>query len=202
MAKEDPDFFAKSAEGQTPEYLWIGCSDSRVVTNFITGLEPGDIFTHRNVGNIVSHSDLNCMSAVEFAVSSLKVKHIIVCGHYGCGACAGALNLPMAAPGMVNSWISRIRDVKLEWSGELGQLQGDDKLSRLCELNAVSQTLHMCESAPVQGAWAAGEELHVHGMIYGLSDGALACLVGPISSPQQATEARQAFSTSRADAGA
>eukprot|EP00803_Ostreobium_quekettii_P001288 evm.model.scf_105.13 EVM.evm.TU.scf_105.13 scf_105:121340-126612(-) len=202
MASKDPKFFPKCAEGQSPEYLWIGCSDSRVVTNTITGLQPGEIFTHRNVGNIVAHGDLNCMSVVEYAVGSLKVKHVIVCGHYGCGACDAALRMPMETPGMLNSWISRIRDVKHMWASSLEQLPEEERLPRLCELNAITQALHMCDSAPIQAAWAAGQELCVYGMIYGLGDGALTSLIGPISSAQQAREARQSFEKSGGAVGA
>jgi len=192
-AIEDPDFFSRSAQGQMPEFLWIGCSDSRVVTNFITGLEPGDIFTHRNVGNIVAQCDLNCMSVVEYAVHSLRVKHVIVCGHYGCGACAAAVKMPMGAPGLVNSWISRIRDVRQDWLEDLTGLEECQQIQRLCELNAAHQTFNMSTSPPVQAAWAQGQELHVHGMIYDLSDGTLTSLVGPLSSAEDAANAQKLF---------
>jgi len=186
-AEADPEFFPKCAQGQSPEYLWIGCSDSRVVTNIVTGLEPGEIFTHRNVGNIVTHADLNCMSVVEYAVHHLKVKHVIVCGHYGCGACKAALSLPSASAGLVNSWISHIRDVRNQWAEELKELEGDEQARRLCQLNTVQQTFHMCTSPPIQAAWASGQELYVHGMIYDLADGALHNLLGPIASMDDLT---------------
>lgn len=181
-AESDPDFFPKSAEGQSPEYLWIGCSDSRVVVNTLTGLEPGEIFTHRNVGNVVAHSDLNCMSVVEYAVHHLKVKHVIVCGHYGCGACKAALSLPSSSTGLVNSWISSIRDARNLWADDLKALQGEDRERRLCQLNTVQQTFHMCTSPPIQAAWSSGQEVYVHGMIYDLVDGSLHNLLGPIAS--------------------
>lgn len=181
-AEQEPDFFCKSAKGQSPEYLWIGCSDSRVVTNTLTGLEPGEIFTHRNVGNIVTHSDINCMSVVEYAVHHLKVKHVIVCGHYGCGACKAALSLPSAASGLINSWISQIRDVRNQWADELKSLKGEMQARRLCQLNTVQQTFHMCTSPPVQSAWSKGQELYIHGMIYDIADGTLHNLLGPIAS--------------------
>lgn len=189
-AKQDPEFFVKSAQGQQPQYLWIGCSDSRVVANTVTGLEPGEVFTHRNVGNIVMHTDMNCMSVIEFAVQHLKVKHIIVCGHYGCGACAAALKLPSTSGGLLNCWISHIRTVRNMWAAELRDLTGEEQVRRLCELNTEQQTFHMCTSPAIQSAWASGQELYVHGVIYDLADGRLTNLMGPISSMEQAVAAQ------------
>eukprot|EP01024_Parvocaulis_polyphysoides_P028802 TRINITY_DN25_c0_g1_i3.p2 TRINITY_DN25_c0_g1~~TRINITY_DN25_c0_g1_i3.p2 ORF type:complete len:193 (-),score=24.99 TRINITY_DN25_c0_g1_i3:553-1131(-) len=132
--QQDPQFFSKLEDGQEPEYLWLGCADSRVVADQLLGLNPGDVFVHRNVGNIVMHADLNCMSVLEYAVGALKVKHIIVCGHYNCGAVKASLTLPQSSPGLVNFWINEIRSSRNEHAEELKSMDEDHKLPSMCEL--------------------------------------------------------------------
>jgi len=182
ITRINPHYFDDMSKGQHPKYLWVGCADSRVVPDQMTGLLPGDIFVHRNVGNLAKMTDPNCMSALEYSVNALKVRHIVVCGHYNCGAVQAALKLPSKAPGIVNFWISDIRDVRNAHQSELNGLPADQQLTRLCELNVVKQTFNVCTSPVVQAAWDRGQELHVHGMIYELKTGLLKPLVGPISS--------------------
>lgn len=161
--------------------MWIGCSDSRVPANVIVGLEPGEVFVQRNVGNQAMHTDMNVMSCLEYAVTSLKVKVIICCGHYGCGAVKGALTMPSKTPGLVNCWISDIRECRNQHAEELGELQFQDQVDRLCELNVMRQTFHVCTSSIVQNAWDQGQELAVYGVIYSLKDGLLRKLIGPLT---------------------
>ncbi len=169
---EDPSFFDKLAHLQNPEYLWIGCSDSRVPANQITGLLPGEVFVHRNVANVVVHTDLNCLSVVQFAIDVLKVRHIMVVGHYGCGGVRAALeNMRL---GLVDNWLRHIQDVRDKHRNFLdGAPDAEARWDRLCELNVVEQTVNLCQTTLVRDAWARGQELTVHGWIYGLSDGLL-----------------------------
>lgn len=169
----DPDFFENLASQQSPEYLWIGCSDSRVPANQITGLAPGEIFVHRNIANVVVHSDFNCLSVVEYAVEVLKVKHIIVCGHYGCGGVQAAMRDHKL--GLIDNWLRHIRDVRQKHEKILMQIDDESaRLERLCELNVIEQVYNICHTTIVQGAWeVAGRKLAVHGWIYGLKDGLL-----------------------------
>ncbi|GMH34597.1 hypothetical protein BSKO_02458 [Bryopsis sp. KO-2023] len=183
---EQPDYFKELAKGQAPEFFWVGCADARVLTNFFTGTGPGDVFCHRNVGNIVMHTDMNCMSALEYSVTALGVKHVVVCGHYGCGAVNAALTLPQKSPGIVNSWIYQIRSVRNSYAKELQQLDEKDRWPKLCEANAVEQAFNACTAPIVQAAWAKGQELHVHAMIYDIATGRLKRLAGPISTIEQA----------------
>jgi carbonic anhydrase len=165
-----PDFFQKLSEQQSPEYLWIGCSDSRVPANEIVAMSPGEIFVHRNVANLVVHTDLNCLSAVQYAVEALHVKHIIVCGHYGCGGVRAAmLNLKL---GLIDNWLRHIQDV-IQKHAELlsGIADESERLDKLCELNIIEQVSNVCQTTIVQSAWESGQELIVHGWVYGLSDG-------------------------------
>lgn len=192
VSAETPDFFTELAKGQTPEYLWIGCADSRVVPNFATGTKPGDVFTHRNVGNLVHHTDPNCMSALEYSVLHLKVKHVIVCGHSNCGAVNAALTLPQKSSGIVNAWIASIRDVRNAHAEELKKLEGPAKLQYLVEANAVRQAFNVCTAPAIQTAWASGQEVCVHAMIFDLATGKLKRIAGPISSLKQAAEAEVA----------
>eukprot|EP01025_Chloroclados_australasicus_P004968 TRINITY_DN1139_c0_g1_i1.p2 TRINITY_DN1139_c0_g1~~TRINITY_DN1139_c0_g1_i1.p2 ORF type:complete len:279 (-),score=21.26 TRINITY_DN1139_c0_g1_i1:405-1145(-) len=180
--QQDPKYFQKFEDGQEPEFLWLGCSDSRVVVDQLLGTGPGEVFVHRNVGNIVYHNDMNCMSVVEFAVTALKVKHIIVCGHYGCGAVKASLTLPQSSPGVVNTWINEIRSSRNEHAEDLKDLSDVEKLARMCEYNVVRQTYNVATSPAVQSAWARNQDLTVHGMIYQLKDGLLKRICGPISS--------------------
>jgi len=177
---EDGDFFKKLAEQQTPEYLWIGCSDSRVPANQLMGLLPGDVFVHRNIANMVVHADFNALAVIQFAVEYLKVKHIIVCGHYLCGGVKCALSEDRF--GVIDSWLRHIKDVAYIHQDELDQLEGQDKENRLCELNAIQQAQHVCESPPVRDAWERGQELSVHAWIYGIADGKINKLQPPITS--------------------
>jgi carbonic anhydrase len=170
VRQREPDFFRKLSQIQTPEYLWIGCSDSRVPANQITGLAPGEVFVHRNVANVVVHADLNCLSVLQFAVDVLKVKHIIVCGHYGCGGVIAAHdNLKL---GLVDNWLRHVQDVRDKHRDPLAKVQGrEERLDRLCELNVIEQVVNVAHTTVVQDAWARGQALTVHGWIYGIQDG-------------------------------
>ena len=172
MRAEDPAFFEKLAEQQSPRYLWIGCSDSRVPANEIVGLLPGEIFVHRNVANVVVHTDLNCLSVIQFAVEMLGVQHIIVCGHYGCGGVLASTESDNH--GLIDNWLRHIQDVQQKHQGLLSAI-GDDRarFARLCELNVIEQVVNVCQTTVVRGAWRRGQALTVHGWIYGLEDGLL-----------------------------
>ncbi|MFT7260616.1 MAG: carbonic anhydrase [Glaciecola sp.] len=167
--KENPDFFANLSKQQKPEYLWIGCSDSRVPANQIVGLMPGEVFVHRNVANQVIHSDLNCLSAVQFAVEVLNVKHIIVTGHYGCGGVHAAYD--NSRYGLVDNWLSHVKDVHYKHMEELSKLNDDDARNRLCELNVMEQVRNLARTTVVRDAWQKGQELVLHGFVYGLHNG-------------------------------
>jgi carbonic anhydrase len=168
----DPGYFQRLSTLQAPEYLWIGCSDSRVPANVITGLEPGEVFVHRNVANIVYPADLNCMSVLQFAVETLRVRHIIVCGHYGCGGVRAVLE--GSHSGLVEHWLAPVRDLFRQHGGDLAALGDDEaRLNRVCELNVAAQVESLCHSPPVQAAWQRGQALTVHGWIYSLGDGLL-----------------------------
>jgi carbonic anhydrase len=172
LTQSDPQFFARLALQQAPRYLWIGCSDSRVPANQILDLKPGEIFVHRNVANVVVHSDLNCLSVVQYAVEVLRVRDIIVCGHYGCGGVAAALADQKL--GLIDNWLRHVQDVGRRHADALaaaGPVQM--QLNRLCELNVLAQSVNVAESTVVQDAWVRGQELAVHGLIYGLDDGIL-----------------------------
>lgn len=170
--RDDPDFFARLCGQQSPTYLWIGCSDSRVPANAIVGLDPGELFVHRNVGNVVAHADLNCLSAIQYAVDVLKVDHIIVCGHYGCGAVHAALS--NAELGLADSWIRHIKDVSDRHCADLEEIDADAaRADRLCELNVMAQVRNVCDSTVIRDAWRRDRELFVHGWIYRLTDGLL-----------------------------
>ena len=171
MAADDPGFFAGLAERQSPEHVWIGCSDSRVPANQIVGLPPGAVFVHRNVANVVVHSDLNCLSVLQYAVDFLGVKHVIVCGHYGCGGVAAALD--GARNGLIDNWLRHVADVGQRHADELARLPVERRADRLCELNVIAQVANVCETTIVDDAWARGRELTVHGLVYGLEDGLL-----------------------------
>jgi carbonic anhydrase len=172
ISAADPDFFSKLSAQQTPEYLWIGCSDSRVPANEIVGLLPGELFVHRNVANLVIHTDMNCLSVLQFAVDILKVKHVIVCGHYGCGGVKAALE--DKPHGLVDNWLRHIRDIHHRHEGALKAIAGDaPRIDRLCELNAVEQVINAANTTIIQDAWQRGQDIAIHGWIYGLSDGML-----------------------------
>jgi carbonic anhydrase len=168
----DPDFFGSLARQQSPEFLWIGCSDSRVPANQITGLAPGEVFVHRNIANLVVHTDLNCLSVLQFAVDLLHVRHVIVCGHYGCSGVHAALHGRKV--GLADNWLRHVQDVRETNAVELdGIADPVARERRLCELNVLEQVKHVCEATVVQDAWAAGRPLAVHGWCYGVEDGLL-----------------------------
>jgi carbonic anhydrase len=169
MQEIDPQFFSRLSQLQSPEYLWIGCSDSRVPANQIVGLLPGEIFVHRNVANVVVHTDLNCLSVIQFAVDALKVRHIMVVGHYGCGGVQAALRGERI--GLVDIWLRHVQDVRDKHLADLRALAGEAQQDRLCELNVLEQAANICQTHVVQDAWQRGQPLTVHGWIYGLKDG-------------------------------
>jgi len=172
IQQEQPGFFEQLSEQQNPEYLWIGCADSRVPANEIVDLPPGEVFVHRNIANVVVHTDLNCLSVIQYAVEVLKVKHIIVCGHYGCGGIAAAMEPD--SHGLIDNWLRHIRDVYRFHQKQLDAI--DDPIQRrerLCELNVIEQVSNVCNFTAVENAWKAGQDLHVHGWIYRLEDGLL-----------------------------
>ncbi len=172
IRKLDPDFFLKLSQQQLPSYLWIGCSDSRVPANEIVDLLPGELFVHRNVANVVVHTDLNCLSVMQFAVDLLKVKHIIVCGHYGCSGVRAVFRHQRL--GLSDNWLRHVQDVRQKHEKHLANAGGDTQASdRLCELNVIEQVANVCHTTIARDAWERGQELTVHGWIYGLQDGLL-----------------------------
>jgi carbonic anhydrase len=171
MVADDDAYFTRLADRQAPAYLWIGCSDSRVPANQIVGLEPGDVFVHRNVANVVVHTDLNCLSVLQYAVDVLAVRHVIVCGHYGCGGVQAALE--GSRHGLIDNWLRHVMDVAEKHADELAGLAGAERLRRLCELNVAEQVVNVCQTTIVEDVWARGQELTVHGLVYGLHDGLL-----------------------------
>jgi carbonic anhydrase len=184
VTAQDPDFFAKLSAQQSPEYLWIGCSDSRVPANQIIGLAPGEVFVHRNVANVVVHSDLNCLSVIQFAVEVLKVQHIIVCGHYGCGGVRAAMQTQEF--GLIDNWLRHLKDVYSKHQDELDAiLDEQERFDQFCELNVIHQVYNVCHTTIVQGAWRRGQNLSVHAWIYGLKDGIIQDLHVEISSAEE-----------------
>jgi carbonic anhydrase len=169
MVREQPGFFNQLKDQQSPKYLWIGCSDSRVPANQITGLAPGEVFVHRNVANVVAHSDLNALSVIQFAVDHLKVEHIIVVGHYGCGGVLAALRGTRL--GLVDNWLRHVQDVKLRHRNRLMHLCQADQENTLCEMNVVEQVGNVALTNVMQDAWARGQNVSIHGWVYGLKDG-------------------------------
>ena len=182
MVARDPAFFSDLADRQSPEYLWIGCSDSRVPANQIVGLAPGEVFVHRNVANVVVHTDLNCLSVMQYAVDILAVKHVIVCGHYGCGGVKAALE--GSRHGLVDNWLRHVMDVGEKHADEIASLPEEQRFARLCELNVIEQVVNVCQTTVIEDVWARGQELTVHGVIYGLDDGLLRDLGVRASTPE------------------
>jgi len=181
MKAKDAEYFSRIYDVQTPKYLWIGCSDSRVSANNIVGLMPGEIFVHRNVANQVIHTDLNCLSVLQFAVEYLKVKHIIVCGHYGCGGVIAALD--GRRHGLIDNWLRHIQDTANLYAGTLEKITGENKKAdKLCELNVIEQVINVGATTIVQDAWERGQELTVHGWVYSIENGIITdldvCLTG------------------------
>jgi len=168
---EDPDFFTRLSQAQKPKFLWIGCSDSRVPAERLTGLEPGELFVHRNVSNLVIHTDLNCLSVVQYAVDVLQVEHVIVCGHHGCGGIAAAMTNPEL--GLIDNWLLHIRDLWYKHSSLLGELSPEKRLNTLCEINVVEQVYNLGHSTIMNSAWKRGQKVMIHGFVYGLEDGGL-----------------------------
>jgi len=169
IKSQDPAFFQTLSQQQSPHYLWVGCSDSRVPANQIIGVSPGELFVHRNVANVVVHTDLNCLSVIQFAVDVLEVKHVIVCGHYGCGGVQAALH--DSRLGLIDNWLRHVQDVRQKHKDLLGAVHEAQRSDKLCELNVIEQVTNVCQTTIVQGAWERGQDLAVHGWIYGLSDG-------------------------------
>jgi carbonic anhydrase len=198
MLAADAKFFSKLAHLQAPQYLWIGCSDSRVSANEITGLMPGEVFVHRNVANVVVHTDLNCLSVMQFAIDVLKVRHIMVVGHYGCGGVKAALEEQRL--GLIDNWLRHIQDVSGKHRGLLEKAAPETRLDRLCELNVVEQVMNVAQTTLVSDAWARGQSLTIHGWIYGLSDGLLRDS-GLVASSSAELEARYATTVDKIAAG-
>ncbi|MFT4172776.1 MAG: carbonate dehydratase [Rhodocyclaceae bacterium] len=188
VTERDPEFFPRLAAQQAPEYLWIGCSDSRVPANEILGMEPGEVFVHRNVANVVVHTDLNCLSVMQYAVDVLRVKHILVVGHYGCGGVRAAMR--GARMGLIDNWLRHVADVRDRYRSQLMQIDDEnERVDRLCELNALEQVLHVSETSVLQDAWLRGQDVAVHAWCYGLRDGIVRDLglsVAQGDSPQDA----------------
>jgi carbonic anhydrase len=184
VRQAQPEFFLELARQQSPKYLWIGCADSRVPANQIVGLMPGELFVHRNVANLVVHTDLNCLSVMQFAVDMLKVRHIIVCGHYGCGGVGAAFRRERL--GLSDNWLRHVQDVHQQHEQALANLPETQAVDRLCELNVIEQVSNVCRTTIVQDAWARGQELAIHGWIYGLHGGLLQDLKVTVSKAQEA----------------
>ena len=182
IKRADPEFFQKLVRQQEPRYLWIGCSDSRVPANDIVGLLPGELFVHRNIANVVVHTDHNCLSVMQFAVDVLKIRHVIVCGHYGCSGVRASLM--KERHGLVDNWLRHIQDVKQKHAAKLAGIADEKALiDRLCELNVIEQVLNVCQTTVVQEAWNRGQALTIHGWIFGLTDGLVRDLGISIESP-------------------
>ena len=181
---QQPEFFERLSHQQNPAYLWIGCSDSRVPANQVVGLLPGEVFVHRNVANVVVHSDLNCLSVIQYAVDVLRVRHIIVCGHYGCGGVLAAMRNQKL--GLIDNWLRHVQDVRHEHAVKFNQLTDEtQRADRLCELNVIAQVVNACQTTVVQDAWLRGQEIAVHGWIYGLQDGRLNDLKMCVTRPDE-----------------
>jgi carbonic anhydrase len=183
ITAKDPEFFQRLAHQQTPKYLWIGCSDSRVPANQIVGLLPGELFVHRNVSNVVSLDDPNCLSVVQYAVDVLHVEHIIVCGHFGCGGVEAALE--NRSLGLSDRWLQHVKDVRDKHAGQLTGIPKPQQLNRLCELNVIEQVVHVTETSIVKNAWSRRQPLSIHGWIYAIGDGLLRDLNVCITSPSE-----------------
>jgi len=196
VLRDDPEFFVKLSQQQTPKYLWIGCSDSRVPANQVTGLQPGEVFVHRNIANVVVHADLNALSVMQFAVDLLQVEHIIVCGHYGCSGVHAAMSGTRV--GLADNWLRHVGDVSYKHADLLDSLDQEQRHARLCELNAIEQVVNVCQSTVVQDAWARGQTLSVHAWIYSLLDGRIRELGFGVATPGELAPAyRSAIETVR-----
>jgi len=187
VTDSDPDFFKRLANQQTPEYMWIGCSDSRVPANQITGLAPGEVFVHRNIANVVVHTDMNALSVIQFAIDQLKVKHIIVVGHYGCAGVRAAMeNIRV---GLADNWIRHVKDVNERHGSYLGQvINNSERADKLCELNVIEQVVNVCQTTSVQDAWARHQPLTVHGWVYGVEDGLARDMGVSVANPEELSD--------------
>jgi carbonic anhydrase len=191
IRRNEPEFFARLSRQQRPRYLWIGCSDSRVPANEIVDLAPGELFVHRNLANVVVHSDLNCLSVMQFAVEVLKVEHIIIVGHYGCSGVTVALRNERV--GLADNWLRHVQDVHVKHDAKIAVLpDGPQRVDRLCELNVIEQVASVCQTTIVRDAWDRGQELAVHGWVYGLEDGLVRDLGTTVTKPAEAAPAYQA----------
>ncbi len=187
--KSDPDFFNRLSHQQSPEYLWIGCSDSRVPANEIVGLLPGELFVHRNIANLVVKNDINCLSVIQFAVDSLKVKHVIVCGHYGCGGVKAVLENTKL--GLADNWLANMKPIKEKFHNNLFAIKDDaGRFKKLCELNVIEQVFNVCNTNTIAEAWKRDQSITVHGWIYDIKDGLLQDLDVCISNPDELKIAR------------
>ena len=186
IKEQDPEYFIRLSRQQNPEYLWIGCSDSRVPANQIVSMPPGEIFVHRNIANVVVHTDLNCLSVIQYAVEILKVEHIVVCGHYGCGGIKAAMDDHQY--GLLDNWLSHVRDVKRFNEDKLKSLAPGEQLDLLCELNVKEQVTNVCNTSVVQKAWESGAKLTVHGWIYNIENGILQSLSASDASGDMLTD--------------
>lgn len=190
LSAKHPEFFETLSKQQNPEYLWIGCSDSRVPSTQLVGMNPGEMFVHRNVANVVVHTDLNCLSVLQYAIDALRVKHIIVCGHYGCGGVKAAMN--NSKLGLIDNWLRHIQDVAEKYERLLSKIEDKySRLDKLCELNVIEQTINVCQTTVVQSAWERGAEFAVHGLIYSLQDGLLQDLNISLTNEAELLAARQ-----------
>ena len=184
IKREDPGFFKRLSQQQSPKYLWIGCSDSRVPANQILGLDPGEVFVHRNIANVVAHSDLNCLSVLQFAIDMLQVKHVIVCGHYGCSGVHAAMTRRRV--GLADNWLRHVQDVAHKYDRYLGEVVDiPARADRLCELNVAEQVINVAQTTVVRDAWERGQDLTIHSWVYGLSDGLLRDLGMTVSSHEE-----------------
>jgi carbonic anhydrase len=191
MREQEPEFFEKLVKQQSPNYLWIGCADSRVPANEIVGLLPGELFVHRNVANVVVHTDLNCLSVLQYAVDVLDVEHVIVCGHYGCGGVQAALG--NSRLGLIDNWLRHVQDVRKKHAAAIDELPDDAaRLHRLCELNVIEQVFNVCQTTIVQSAWDRGKKLEVHGWIYDLHDGLLKDLAVCVENTEEFSRVQRA----------
>ena len=190
LRAKHPEFFETLSKQQNPEYLWIGCSDSRVPSTQLVGMNPGEMFVHRNVANVVVHTDLNCLSVIQYAIDALRVKHVIVCGHYGCGGVKAAMN--NSKLGLIDNWLRHIQDIAEKYEHLLSKIEDKySRLDKLCELNVIEQTINVCQTTVVQSAWERGAEFAVHGLIYILQDGLLRDLNISLTNEAELLAARQ-----------
>jgi carbonic anhydrase len=188
MRRADPEFFLHLSQQQKPRYLWIGCADSRVPADEIVGLKPGELFVHRNVANVVVHTDLNCLSVLQYAIDVLKVEHVVVCGHYGCGGVRAAYF--RSSLGLIDNWLRHVQDVRERHERQLDELKADEaQIDRLCELNVVDQVRNVCSTTIVQEAWTRGQAVAIHGWIYDIHDGLLRDLQCTSTSPDEVAAA-------------